>query len=60
MSHAIVRPIRVAMPDSKLDTTIVRGVGFRAVCGDHYQGSARKLHREAALDARAHNAAEHR
>lgn len=60
VTHAVVRPIRVAMPDSRLETTVVRGVGFRAVCGDHYRGDVRKLRREAALDARRHNERVHR
>lgn len=60
MAHAIVKTVRLREHSKLLSTDLLRGVGFRAVCGDHWQGSRRMVYRSAALDARAHNKEAHR
>lgn len=60
MPHATVNRIRIHKYDQTALANALRGVGFRAVCGEHWRGKNRRLYRSAALDARAHNKTEHR
>lgn len=60
MTHATVKTVRLKEHSAMLGVDRLYGVGYRAVCGDHWQGGRRMVYRSAALDARAHNREAHR
>jgi hypothetical protein len=49
-----VQRVTIHLPSDDLQTTVVRGVGYRARSADGWKGSKRRTYREALIDKRAH------
>ncbi len=54
VAHTGPRPVRIYLPDADLQTTRVRGVGFRVKLADGRYTPTRKTYREARQDAKDH------
>ncbi len=53
-SKTSVHPVKIHLPSPELQTTILRGVGFRAGSSGGWKGPTRRTYREARKDAHEH------